>query len=544
MSFSSRWSVAVPFLLYLAHACLFGGWIIDDAGISFVYARNLAAGHGLVSQPGLPPVEGYSNFLWVLLMALFSLLRLFDPVLTPKLVSITLTGVTFLGLHGALRRLDPAGGAVGFVVLCLLALNTSFTVWTISGLENALYIALIVLLFWLLVRERTAPGENPRQWIRWIPAAAGAVAAGIALTRPDGMLYAGLYPLLTLGAEGRPLRIGAAVGRAVRCAAVFLVLYGGFLAFRFAYFGDLQANTYYAKSASMSALLGKLVALNSTLWDRAREPVESMAGHAGEPLVNLLAIAAMVLACLRRLRWAHAAPLAFVGCAALIYILLPGDWMREFRFATPFYPFAYAGAALLVVELGRELIPAPGRRKLTGAVAAGAALGLTLLVFLPRTRAYAAAPTLPFSVIEERIGRRYNRFAEMLELPEGASYLGPDIGGALWTSRLRIYDLGGLTDRTVARTLRRDRKAFHEYVFAETRPTFILVHGSWGFVARLNLDPRFQRDYVPLSIERNPGERIIQVGNRRQSGAFIRKDAVAGKEAAVEAIRAELAADY
>lgn len=541
MSFSSRWSVAVPCLLYVIHACLFGGWIVDDAGISFVYARNLVAGHGLVSQPGLPPVEGYSNFLWVLLMSLFFLVRLFDPVLTPKLVGIALTGGTFLGLHGALRRLDPAGGAVAFVVLCLLALNTSFTVWTISGLENALYIFLIVLLFWLLARERT--GE-PRPWIRWIPGAAGAVAAGIALTRPDGMLYAGLYPLLTLGAEGRPLRIGAAAGRIARFAAVFIVLYGGFLAFRFAYFGDLQANTYYAKSASMSTLLAQLLDPTSPLWLRLREPVESMTGHGGELLVSLLAAVALALACARRLRWAHAASLAFAGCAALIYILLPGDWMREFRFATPFYPFAYAGAALLTATLGRELFEAQGLRKGAVAVAAGAALGWTVLLFVPRTQAYAAEPALPFSVIEERIGRRYNRFAEMLDLPADASYLGPDIGGALWRSHLRIYDLAGLTDRTVARTLNRDPQAFHEYVFAEARPTFILIHGRWGLVAGLNRDPRFRRDYVPLCIERHPGERTIPPGDQLQSGAFIRKDVVAGREAVVEAIRAELAADY
>ena len=56
----------LPLLLLVAHALLFGEWIVDDAGITFAYARNLVDGHGLVSQPGLPPVEGFSNFLWML----------------------------------------------------------------------------------------------------------------------------------------------------------------------------------------------------------------------------------------------------------------------------------------------------------------------------------------------------------------------------------------------------------------------------------------------------------------------------------------------
>ncbi len=69
--------VLVPLAVFGAHATVFGGWLIDDAGISFAYARNLVHGHGLVSQPGVPPVEGYSNFLWVLMVALLYAARLF-----------------------------------------------------------------------------------------------------------------------------------------------------------------------------------------------------------------------------------------------------------------------------------------------------------------------------------------------------------------------------------------------------------------------------------------------------------------------------------
>ena len=42
--------------------------ILDDAYITFRYARNLADGLGLNFNPG-EVVEGYTNFLWVVLMA-------------------------------------------------------------------------------------------------------------------------------------------------------------------------------------------------------------------------------------------------------------------------------------------------------------------------------------------------------------------------------------------------------------------------------------------------------------------------------------------
>ena len=41
----------------------------DDAFISFRYAKNLVDGHGLVFNPG-ERVEGYTNFLWTLLMTI------------------------------------------------------------------------------------------------------------------------------------------------------------------------------------------------------------------------------------------------------------------------------------------------------------------------------------------------------------------------------------------------------------------------------------------------------------------------------------------
>src|SRR6266403_2396190 len=77
-------ALMLPFAVYLAFVMLLGDWIIDDAGISYAYARNLAGGYGFVSQPGRVPVEGFSNFLWVALLAPLFPLHLFHPIFTPK----------------------------------------------------------------------------------------------------------------------------------------------------------------------------------------------------------------------------------------------------------------------------------------------------------------------------------------------------------------------------------------------------------------------------------------------------------------------------
>ena len=53
-------------------------WVCDDSFISFRYALNLIEGSGLVYNPG-ERVEGYSNLLWTLLVALWMRLGA-DPV--------------------------------------------------------------------------------------------------------------------------------------------------------------------------------------------------------------------------------------------------------------------------------------------------------------------------------------------------------------------------------------------------------------------------------------------------------------------------------
>jgi len=48
--------------------------LFDDAMISMTYARSLANGDGLVWYPGAERIEGYSNPLWSVFMAVFHLL--------------------------------------------------------------------------------------------------------------------------------------------------------------------------------------------------------------------------------------------------------------------------------------------------------------------------------------------------------------------------------------------------------------------------------------------------------------------------------------
>ena len=66
------WGAGAAMLAGLAHAVSLR-WTCDDAFISFRYARNLVRGNGLVFNVG-EAVEGYTNFLWTLGVAVGMLL--------------------------------------------------------------------------------------------------------------------------------------------------------------------------------------------------------------------------------------------------------------------------------------------------------------------------------------------------------------------------------------------------------------------------------------------------------------------------------------
>ena len=248
----------------LAHAWSYG-FLTDDAFISFRYARNLAHGYGLVFNPGFERVEGYTNFLWVVLLS--GLDRLGIP---PELAAQVLSGLATVALWGLVAAFSlrlAAGGRAAWAALVAptaLALTRSVAVWSTGGLETRLFETLLVggAVRWTIeIESWTREGPSRRVIAPWLFALA-------ALTRPDGLM-----PALAAGALGalwlaRDRRLDA---RFARAWLPFALLVGGLLAFRRIYYGEWVPNTYYAKvggelwwSSGVSYLVA--FALEYALW--------------------------------------------------------------------------------------------------------------------------------------------------------------------------------------------------------------------------------------------------------------------------------------
>lgn len=124
--------VAAVAVVAVLHAwLLYTGYVEDDAFIAFRYAARLVDGHGLTWTEG-PPVEGYSDLLWVLLTAvggphghLWVARLLGTSGLVAAVVGVGLEPVT---LRPSAARALSAG--------LLLALAGSVPAWAMGGLEH------------------------------------------------------------------------------------------------------------------------------------------------------------------------------------------------------------------------------------------------------------------------------------------------------------------------------------------------------------------------------------------------------------------------
>lgn len=504
----------IPTLLTWWHAAYYGPWIVDDAGLTFAYARSLATGAGPVLQPGADPVEGFSNPAWLAILTMGRWLGLFDRgallgqpdiIIFPKAVALLCCFGIFVAMFVTAKLVTRHPALVTLAAGSFTAAIPSFVIWTTSGLENALFaltvVALAATLARAAARDRTAATPTA--------VTAGALAALAALTRPDGMVYVLAYPLAaTLIARSGQRRAAAAA----LSIATFCVPVGGYLLWRVVTFGDYLSNPARAKAQGLPGFT-----------DLAR-PAE-LVGYAGWLTVGL-AVAAIAIASTRggTTRVVLAALAIPLYLAIVGFAVLRADWMAQYRFATPVWPLAALITALATAEV---LEDASLRQRAAACTAGSVAIALSLAGFSAAAREFRAAPTVGVCNIALNTGYAVNGYADILKVKDG-SLLAVDGGGSSLTTRLRFVDLSGLADGPIARYWQRNHLAgLRDHILNDVRPTFVRLFTGWDQHARLALadDPRFARDYLPL-LEAGPG-----------GGEWVRRDAVADP-AALDTARA------
>jgi arabinofuranosyltransferase len=240
--------------IYAYSAQRLSTFVPDDSYITFRYAENLAAGHGLTFNAGERPVEGYSNFLWILLCTLFSRLGFSLPIWIPFIgLMLGILSIIDLWVLLARHKLSPV---ILMLVLTLFSASGPIVLYAISGMETPLYILLLINAFLCLDFLLT----TRRKYLWFMLLSLDCVL--LSLCRPEGILtfpiiFLSLFLLLRFN-KLPELTWDSIWKPAILSAGFFLGSMAIYHSWRIHYFHELLPTSFMSKGGNAVSLLTAL----------------------------------------------------------------------------------------------------------------------------------------------------------------------------------------------------------------------------------------------------------------------------------------------
>ena len=206
----------------------------EDAFILFRYAEHLAHGHGIAFNPGGPPIEGATDFLYLLLLSALVHLGMDVAVAAVWLNALGSALIGFLLARICMSsRTTIESGIIGATIAAavpfLAGAHASY-----DGFGTQLYCALILLSYNLYLRPSAAAFICTPY-----------VALLVALFRPDGVIIAAGFCVVTLLTHARSR---AARNLLLRHGAITVVLGAAYFIWRYQYFVEALPLPLYVKS--------------------------------------------------------------------------------------------------------------------------------------------------------------------------------------------------------------------------------------------------------------------------------------------------------
>ncbi len=418
----------------------------DDAAMLLRYAQNLARGHGFVWNVGEPPVDGATDFLFV--VAIAAVVQLGASVeLAARLLCAVAHVATVLLVYLVPRRLYGASPFLCAAIALLVAIGPAKVY--IATAFGTPFFALWVALLWtvaLVALERRG---------RWADNALPILACLLGMSRPEGAILGAVVLV------GVAISRGASAARTLaRFALWFGVLGGTYFLARWRYFGHPLPNPFYVKGG------GQLY------WSSLRNAGGNALRLAG-PLVPLLGLGLASASGIRRLLF-----LAWpVGVFTGIWLLLSNEMNYAMRFQYAVLPLVAIAAPGIMVgadQLWRDRI----RPSLDGgwrrAVPVAAAIGVTLIL-LQQHRNF---------VVAGHDSRREVGLALQAYGDRGYTMVVSEAGLLPFYSGWRAIDAWGLNDAEIARAGR-----LTDDYLERSHPALIMFHAYSSPIAPLQRVP-------------------------------------------------------
>ncbi len=454
------------------YAVFFVRWAphpFEDAAILMRYSLHLSQGHGIVWNVGEPPVDGATDFLFMVLVGFLGWLGLSIEGAV-RLVGIASHFAAVLVVYAAVRRWQRGRWWMAAVSAAYLAVGPGLRY--ASAYFGTPMFALFALLTWLMAWRLATEG-----WSRGRALAFAFLALVTGLIRPEGV-FLGVFMLLAVlwlgGLRAHAKTIGCFV-------AVFAVLGGAYFFWRWSYFGHPLPNPYYKKGGGTLHLGGLISSVHGALRFTLPFSLAFIAGLRSRRTARLVVFALIPIG-------------GFVG----IWVLLSDAMNYLWRFQYAVVPLVVTSWVPLVEGIFEEWrLPRwweIARRPKRLLVVLGAVVFLWLLVYHHR-----------MSRLPIRFGDGNYAVATMLRdyADKGYVMAATEAGLLPYYSRWRAVDPWGLNDPWIARHGRVTEEyldrfkphlvMFHAYFSPLVEP---VVRTEWDAMAMTLRDYARKRGYV------------------------------------------------
>ena len=458
---------------------LAGPQTIDDAYISFVYARHIADGQGFVFNPG-DHVLGTTTPLYTLLLALlYKITAISLPSLSVGVAALA-DGISFMLVHSLARY-----AGVSRIMALLAAITASSTPLSLffarSGMETSVITCLTLLALWLFV------SENEAGW---------GIACGVAvLVRPDAALLTGTLLLSQCWYRH-------AVPR--RALAAILAIPVPWLIWSTWYFGQPIPQSVLAKSRMLYA---------TTIYDSARtvggDAASLLFGQASSPWGVAVFVVSWVIAWVEvgRLASVYHAILVFEALFASSYAVSGAHAVGvEHWYLVPLIPLYSLTLWIAIGAICRHVRPA---LRTVAVIAAGTAIALAQSSGLS-VATHGRFAVLPAAISAPEREQAYWQACQALNPLSSKRTIvaAPEVGTMGYYCHATILDTAGLITRGVSRyyPVPADQLvpgvgyAVPRQLIADTKPAYLVAFPA--VIGRSVLrDPAFGHAYARLPID-------------------------------------------
>ena len=241
-------------LILLLLQLLFWNFTIDDAFISFRYAKNLFFNQEIVFNIGEAPVEGYSNFLWVLWVALSFVFNL-EIAFFSKVSGLIFCHLSVIILYKLAFRISKSQN-LSYIVVLFYVLTPNIALWSVGGLETSLFSLLLLVSAYFFILDISV---RKNRLIKLSPFS----FTLLSLTRHEGAVLFGvsLMFITYIFIKSKEIDIKRRILLIICFGGTYILAYAPYFLWRIVYYGNILPHTFVAKQTGFDllSLLGRVI---------------------------------------------------------------------------------------------------------------------------------------------------------------------------------------------------------------------------------------------------------------------------------------------